>query len=113
LDPPVRAALRLGLYQLAFLERIPPHAAVGESVELVKQDAPRAAGLVNAVLRRGVKEARDVVAKLPEKTPSQAALKHAHPVWVAERWWRQFGPESARALMAAGNAAPEAALRVN
>jgi len=55
LDPPVRAALRLGLYQLAYLERIPAHAAVTESVELVKPKAPRAAGLVNATLRRGAR----------------------------------------------------------
>jgi 16S rRNA (cytosine967-C5)-methyltransferase len=57
LQPPVVAALRLGLYQLAYLDRVPAHAAVDASVELVKHDAPRAAGLVNAVLRRGAREA--------------------------------------------------------
>jgi 16S rRNA (cytosine967-C5)-methyltransferase len=51
LDPPVLAALRLGVYQLVYLDRVPAHAAVGESVELAKADAPRRAGLVNAVLR--------------------------------------------------------------
>lgn len=113
LDAAVRTALRLGLYQLAFLERVPPHAVVGESVELAKRVSPRGAGLVNAVLRRGAREARALVAALPEATPAQAALLHAHPVWVAERWWDQLGPEGARALMAAGNRAPEAALRAN
>ena len=52
------AALRLGVFQLTFLDRVPAHAAVGESVELAKADAPRGAGLVNAVLRRAAREAR-------------------------------------------------------
>lgn len=113
LDPAVRTALRLGLYQLAFLARVPAHAAVGESVELAKQASPRGAGLVNAVLRRGSGEAAALVAALPEATAAQAALKHSHPLWIAERWWSQLGPEGARALMAADNRAPEAALRAN
>src|SRR4051795_6388146 len=56
LDKPILAALRLGVFQLAFLDRIPAHAAVTESVELAKRDAPRGAGLVNAVLRRATRE---------------------------------------------------------
>lgn len=113
LDRSVRAALRLGLFQIAFLERVPDHAAVAESVELAKQHAPRASGLVNAVLRRATREARAVLAALPEDTAEQAALKHSHPVWVARLWWSQLGPAHARALMAAGNRPPEPALRVN
>jgi 16S rRNA (cytosine967-C5)-methyltransferase len=113
LDPPVRAALRLGLFQIAYLDRVPDHAAVGESVELAKQHAPRGAGLVNAVLRRAAREARAVVAALPDDTPEQAALKHSHPAWIARLWWEQLGPDAARALMAAGNRAPEPALRAN
>lgn len=113
LDAPVLAALRLGVFQLAFLDRVPPHAAVGESVELAKADAPRGAGLVNAVLRRAVREARALVAALPEKTPEQAALKHSHPVWIARLWWDAFGADTARALMAAGNEAAEPSLRAN
>jgi 16S rRNA (cytosine967-C5)-methyltransferase len=113
LDPPLRDALRLGLYQLAYLERIPAHAAVTESVELAKQRVPRGAGLVNAVLRRGTREARAIVAALPERTPEQAALKHSHPEWIARLWWEQLGAEDARALMAAGNRAPEPVLRAN
>jgi 16S rRNA (cytosine967-C5)-methyltransferase len=111
LDPPLRCALRLGLFQLAYLERVPDHAAVSESVELVKDS--RGAGLVNAVLRRGAREARDIVAALPEATPEQAALKHSHPAWIARMWWEQLGPGDARALMAAGNRPPESVLRVN
>jgi 16S rRNA (cytosine967-C5)-methyltransferase len=113
LDPAVRLALRLGLYQLAYLERVPDHAAVTESVELAKARSPRGAGLVNAVLRRGAREARALVAALPDTTPEQAALAHSHPVWVARLWFDQLGPDAARALMAAGNAPPEPVLRAN
>jgi 16S rRNA (cytosine967-C5)-methyltransferase len=113
LDAPVVAALRLGVFQLTFLDRIPAHAAVGESVELAKADAPRGAGLVNAVLRRATREARTIVGRLPEATPEQAALKHSHPEWIARLWWETFGPDTARALMAADNDPAEAALRAN
>lgn len=113
LQPPVMAGLRIGLFQLGWLDRVPAHAAVGESVELVKADAPRAAGLVNAVLRRAAREARAAVAGLPEETPAQAALKHSHPEWVAALWWEMLGPDGARALMAAHNEPTEQAIRVN
>jgi 16S rRNA (cytosine967-C5)-methyltransferase len=113
LEPIVLAALRLGLYQLAYLDRVPAHAAVGESVELVKRDSPRGAGLVNAVLRRGAREAAARVAALPESSPAEAALRHSHPRWIAELWFETLGPDAARALMAADNEPAEAALRVN
>jgi 16S rRNA (cytosine967-C5)-methyltransferase len=113
LDAPVLAALRLGLFQLTFLDRIPAHAAVGEAVELAKTDAPRGAGLVNAVLRRAVRESKAIVAQLPDATPEQAALKHSHPEWIARLWWDAFGAETAKALMAAGNEPAEASLRAN
>ena len=113
LEPAVVAALRLGVFQLAFLDRIPAHAAVGESVALAKPNSPRGAGLVNAVLRRAGREARAMVAALPEATPAEAALRHSHPEWIAELWFTTLGPEAARALMAAGNQPAEAALRAN
>jgi 16S rRNA (cytosine967-C5)-methyltransferase len=113
LDAAVLAALRLGVFQLTFLDRIPAHAAVGESVELAKLDSPRGAGLVNAVLRRAVKEARPLVAALPESTPKEAALKYSHPVWIARLWWETFGAATANALMAADNEPAEAAIRAN
>src|SRR3954467_10134305 len=90
LDRPVLAALRLGVFQLTFLDRVPPHAAVGESVELAKRDAPRGAGLVNAVLRRAAREARAMIAKLPDTTPAEAALAHSHPDWIAELWFQTY-----------------------
>jgi 16S rRNA (cytosine967-C5)-methyltransferase len=113
LDRPVLAALRLGVFQLTYLDRVPAHAAVGESVELAKRDAPRGAGLVNAVLRRAAREARPLVAKLTDATPAQAALAHSHPEWIAELWFGALGPEAARALMAADNEPAEAVLRAN
>jgi 16S rRNA (cytosine967-C5)-methyltransferase len=113
LDPPVLAALRLGVFQLAYLDRVPAHAAVTESVELAKRDAPRGAGLVNAVLRRAATEARPLIAALPERTAREAALKHSHPEWIAELWFDALGPDAARALMAANNEPAEAVLRAN
>lgn len=113
LEPAVRAALRLGILQLAYLDRVPAHAAVGESVQLAKEDSRRGAGLVNAVLRRAAREARDLIAALPEDTPRAAALRHSHPEWIAALWWETLGPEGARALMAADNEPAEPALRAN
>jgi 16S rRNA (cytosine967-C5)-methyltransferase len=113
LEPAVLAALRLGVLQLAFLDRIPAHAAVTESVELAKRDSRRGAGLVNAVLRRAAREARPLVEALPEGTPAEAALRHSHPRWIAELWFDALGAADARALMAAGNEPAEAAVRAN
>ena len=113
LDPPVRAALRLGLFQIAFLDAIPDHAAVNASVALARRDAPRAAGLVNAVLRRAAREAGEIVDALTDETPEDAALKHSVPAWLAERWFAELGPDEARALLSAVNEPAESALRVN
>ena len=113
LDPPVLAALRLGVYQLAYLDRIPPHAAVTESVELAKAGSRGGAGLVNAVLRRAAREAPARLAELSDATPAGAALMHSHPEWIAELWFDALGAPAARALLAAGNRPAEAALRAN
>lgn len=113
LDPPVLAAIRLGLFQLLFLGGIADHAAVNESVELCKRFAPRGAGLVNAVLRRATREGRAIVEGLDDSTPAGAAIKHSVPEWLADMWWRELGPDEARALLARVNEPAEAALRVN
>jgi 16S rRNA (cytosine967-C5)-methyltransferase len=113
LDPPVRAALRLGAYQLAFSE-VAAHAAVNESVELVRAAGlERAVKFTNAVLRRLALGLRELVDALPEDTPEQAALRHSYPDWVAEVWWRDLGRDDALALMAAQNEAPETVVRLN
>jgi 16S rRNA (cytosine967-C5)-methyltransferase len=112
LDVPVRAALRLGAYELAYLERVPPRASVNEAVELVRAaGAGRATGLVNAVLRRVAEQIRPLLAALPEDTPEQAALKHSYPDWIAETWWREWGGDDALELMRAQNEPAETAVR--
>ena len=114
LDGPLLAALRLGLYELCYLDGAPAYATVGDAVELARGDAPAGAGLVNAVLRRAAREgAATLLEGLQDTTPQQAALKHSHPEWVAELWFQTLGPEDARALMAFDNEPGEVALRVN
>lgn len=113
LDPVVREILRLGLLQIAFLDGIADHAAVDQSVELAKAHAPRAAGLVNAVLRRATREARGLLEALHDDTPESAAIKHSMPEWIAAMWWQAFGAQTARALLAAVNEPAESAVRAN
>jgi 16S rRNA (cytosine967-C5)-methyltransferase len=113
LDPPVRAALRLGAYQLGFAEGIPRHAAVNETVELVRAARlERAVPFTNAVMRRLADGIRPLLAALPETTPAEAALKHSYPDWIVELWWDELGPDDARALMEAQNEPPETVVRL-
>ena len=112
LDPPVLAALRLGAYQLGYLESVPSHAAANESVELVRAAGlERAVSFTNAVMRRLGEGIGPLLAGLTEETPAAAALKNSYPDWVAEAWWRELGPEDALALMRAQNEPPERAVR--
>jgi len=113
LDPPLRLALELGLYQLLLLDGIAEHAAVHESVELAKRHAPAGAGLVNAVLRRATREGRAILSELSDDEPIGAAALHSVPLWLAELWWRELGAEETRALLAWINTPAESALRVN
>lgn len=116
LDPPVIAALRLGLYELLFADGTPDHAAVDQTVELVKgAGAAHAAGLVNAVLRRATRERARLKSDLldDDSTPERAAVAHSAPLWLARMWWRELGAEPARPLLAACNEPPELAFRVN
>jgi 16S rRNA (cytosine967-C5)-methyltransferase len=116
LDPPVLAALRLGLYELLFADATPDHAAVDQAVELAKSaGAAHASGLVNAVLRRAVREREQVTKELlaDDSTPAAAAVADSAPKWLAEMWWRELGEEAARAALAACNQRVEVAMRVN
>ena len=139
LDLSVRQVLRLGLYQLIFMERIPAHAAVDESVRLARVTGKRTAtGFVNAILRAAAREAlfseapdaaqprrsfaisdtravtfaRDI---LPD--PSDAAVwlaaVHSLPTALARRWLERFGPERARELCAVVNDIPSTFVRPN
>jgi 16S rRNA (cytosine967-C5)-methyltransferase len=113
LDPPVLAALRLGLLQLLLLDGIAEHAAVNESVELVKRSGHGGQGLVNAVLRRAVREGQTILSELDDRTPASAAVLHSVPVWLAELWFAELGAEVARAMLARINQPAESAVRVN
>ncbi|HYX77322.1 MAG TPA: transcription antitermination factor NusB, partial [Gaiellaceae bacterium] len=107
LDPPVRAALRLGAYELGFMET-PQHAAVNEAVELVRgARLERAVAFTNAVLRRLTEGLEPLLASLPE-----GALKESYPDWVEEVWTRDFGREDAIALMRAQNEPTETVVRL-
>jgi 16S rRNA (cytosine967-C5)-methyltransferase len=99
--------------QLLLMDGVADHAAVHESVELAKRHARGGSGLVNAVLRRALREGRDLLAALDDETPGDAAVLHSVPVWLAELWWAELGPERARALMAAVNLPAESSVRVN
>ena len=113
LDPPVRAALRLGAYQLGYSD-VPTHAAVNETVELVRgARLERAVAFTNAVMRRLSVGLDDLLASLTEETPVDAALKHSYPDWVAELWWEELGRDDALALMRAQNEPPERVVRIN
>jgi len=108
LQPTLRAALRIGAYQLLFSEGVPPHAAVNETVELCKRVAGlHTAGLANAVLRRISAAGPEWVAGLP------VAVRHSYPDWVAREWQEMLGGEDAEAVMAAQNEPPELSVRVN
>jgi len=102
LDDVVRIALRMGIFQLRYLDRIPAHAAVTESVDLVKQAHKRsAAGFVNAVLRK--------VNRKPVAWPDRAT-ELSIPAWMLERWQHQYGEPAAAAIARAALEQPEAAI---
>ena len=115
LEPAVRAALRLGLYQLIFLERVPAYAAVDSSVRLAQGAGRGAVGLVNAVLRRAAAAGRDGL-ELPNPggdALGRMAVEWSHPRWLVERWAKEFSSEELTELLAADNLAGVTALRAN
>ena len=112
LDVPVRVALRLGLFQLAFLDRVPAYAAVDTSVRLAGR---RAGGLVNAVLRRAARIGRTGL-DLPDPAVDpieRLAVEWSHPRWLVERWTAELGASDAARLLEADDRPPHVALRVN
>jgi 16S rRNA (cytosine967-C5)-methyltransferase len=110
LDAPVRIALRLGAFQLLFLDRIPAPAAIDESVELSKHAGHRfASAMVNAVLRKLNAAPRQAY---PEEDESQLALAQAHPAWMVARWTQSYGFASARAICHHGQQQPALTVRM-
>jgi 16S rRNA (cytosine967-C5)-methyltransferase len=115
IEPRLRQVLRIGLYDLLIRET-PPHAAVGEAVEVAKRAIrPGAGSLVNGILR-SVLRARES-GRLPQPSTGNVvrdlAVRHSHPNWIVRRWVERFGPEEAERLLVHDNAAPRYALRVN
>jgi len=113
LDPPVRIALRLGLYQLRHLTRIPPSAAVNESVSLVHvAGLSSATALVNAVLRRSTREPDFNPAAEVSDPLERIAIQTSHPVWLIDRWATAFGLDEAESFATSNNVMPPTAFRV-
>ena len=103
----IRLLLHLGLYQVFWLQRIPDHAAVHETVELGKRlgFGPRA-GFLNAVLRGFIRESAATKAALEDLKCSDPALGYSHPAWLAERWLARWGAEKTGRLLAWNNTPP-------
>jgi 16S rRNA (cytosine967-C5)-methyltransferase len=113
IDPPLRDALQLGVYQVVYLGGVPDHAAVEQTVELAKLERGSGHRFANAVMRRAAREARGLVDELTAESPAEAAVLHSHPEWVVRLWWDLLGPEETLALLATNNTAPESAVRAN
>jgi len=110
LDLEVLVALRLGFYQLRYLDRVPQHAAIHESVELVKWARKSSATrMVNAVLRRATADAKIAGEELEKLMPAGASTEerlgilYSHPTWLVARWLEAFGRERTTALLEANN----------
>src|SRR5208282_509303 len=106
--------LRLGLYQIFWLDRIPGHAAVNETVELARQNGFGAqAGFVNAVLRGYLREAAATQILLADLKISQPALGWSHSEWLVARWQKRWGAEKTAQLLKWNNTPPQIYARVN
>ena len=124
LDATVLNLLRLSVYQLAFLDRVPAHAVVHEAVELAKRHCPRAQGFVNGILRKLTPDVRDDFAKwcnqggvsddaLRPLSLAEQSLALAHPEWLVRAWKEAYGLRATIAICRANNRKPALCLRVN
>ena len=110
-----RNVLRLGLYQLCFLDRVPARAACFETVKLAKKRFHQGVGsLVNGVLRNWLRDAGQVPWPKEEKEPAlYLSVCYSHPLWLCQRWYERYGLEGTRTFCEYNNAAPELWLRTN
>jgi 16S rRNA (cytosine967-C5)-methyltransferase len=115
MDPLVLDIIRLGLYQILFLSRIPISAAVNDSVELAKEKTPFwVVRFVNAVLRSAVGRAKEIPLPTDTDDPVAAmAIGESHPRWMVGRWVKRMGIEETRRLCKANNQIPSVTARVN
>ncbi|HYU46123.1 MAG TPA: 16S rRNA (cytosine(967)-C(5))-methyltransferase RsmB [Terriglobales bacterium] len=115
LDPEVLTALRLGLYQLQFLSRVPAHAAIFESVEVVKTARKRsAAAFVNAILRKAEQSSAESALKIIKQCADarQLAACSAHPEWLVARWVERYGLASAWQICAHNQSVPATVIHI-
>lgn len=114
LDARALEILRLGAYQLLWTDKIPPMAAVNESVELAKRyvKSPKAAGFVNAVLRN-LDRNRDSLPDLPQDPMERLSVRYSHPLWLVREFAAQVGKEELEALLRADNAPAPVTAQVN
>lgn len=123
LDPPVRVALRMAVFQLCKLGGVAPYAVVHDAVELIKTVRPRAAGFVNGVLRNLLRGAAASPNPRGEETapewdgapdsPESLARRTSHPDWMVQKWWSFLGPVAAERLCMSNNEPSSLCLRVN
>ncbi|WP_338045079.1 16S rRNA (cytosine(967)-C(5))-methyltransferase RsmB [Oryzomonas rubra] len=114
LQPQALTILRLGLYQLAYLDRIPESAAVNESVNLARETVPRAGGLINAVLRNYLRRKDGLTFPDPAANPAASiAARHSQPEWLVAQWLGQLDFPEAEALAEASSRQPPLTLRAN
>jgi 16S rRNA (cytosine967-C5)-methyltransferase len=115
LPPWIRLCLRIGAYQLLFLDRVPRHAAVDETVGLArKYGHPGTAGLTNAVLRKLPEALREITFPDPEQDLVRAlGVYESHPDWIVRRWLKRYGRERTAELLRANNRAAVVSIRVN
>lgn len=111
----IKNALRVALYQILFLDRVPHSAAVNESVEFIKRlRGQKVADLVNAILRNILRNLENIRYPDPKEDKIQhLAVIESHPTWMVRRWVKRFGEEQAHQLLAANNQRPDLTLRVN
>jgi 16S rRNA (cytosine967-C5)-methyltransferase len=112
--PVVQVLLRLGLYQIFWLNRIPPHAAVHTTVEAAKILRYEShVGFINAVLRTALREQEAIHRELGELQTAQPALGWSHPEWLVTRWQERYGPEETVKLLEWNNSAAKVYARAN
>lgn len=113
-QPQVQVFLRLGLYQLFFLDRVPPHAACFETVESAKRlGFGLQASFINAILRRYSDELAPVKQQLAELKSTLPQVGYSHPEWLVRKWTERWGAEDTRRLLEWNNSAPPTLIRVN
>ena len=113
--PTVKNAMRVALYQLLFLDRVPHSAAVNESVEIVKRlKGKRSAGIVNGVLRNVIRKLDAITwPDFEENLVHYLSIMESHPQWMVRRWVDHIGPEETKNFLKANNVRPVTTLRVN